>query len=82
MEDFHVLECPNCGGGVIVHKNELNCCIFRHGTYKSSGEPINPHAPETECTRLLDSGVIEGCGKPFRAITVDGKVVLEVCGYL
>jgi hypothetical protein len=57
--------CPNCMGAVVVPVNMLNCKIFRHGTHKISREPINPHASEPECRRLVKEGLIEGCGKPF-----------------
>jgi hypothetical protein len=58
--------CPHCTGAVIVPPNMVNCKIFRHGIYKSSCLPINPHASKAECDRLFREGLIEGCGKPFR----------------
>ena len=32
------------------------------------GQQINPHAPQSECDRLVDRDLIWGCGKPFRLL--------------
>ena len=39
--DF-VIECPHCFTPVLIEK--INCAIFRHGTLKSNGQQIDPHA--------------------------------------
>jgi len=70
--------CPHCNGLVEVRANEINCTIFRHATLKSSGQQISPHAPKDECDKLLASGTINGCAKPFR---FDGTAV-TICGYI
>jgi len=61
-----ILECPHCGGTIVVHPSELHCRIFRHGVLRATGEPIHPHASREECERLVATGAILGCGGPFR----------------
>ena len=70
------VNCPHCQG--LVEIIELNCCIFRHGVFKDTDIQIDPHLIETECNRLVEQDLINGCGKPFRI--VDG--VVEICGYI
>lgn len=60
------VQCPSCGGGVWIAYNEINCAIFRHAVYKSNGQQIPPHSSAEECQRLIDSGLVDGCAKPFR----------------
>jgi DNA-directed RNA polymerase subunit RPC12/RpoP len=72
-----VVECPHCGDHVVIEA--LNCRIFRHATFKSTGVQLNPHASEAECTRTIADDLIYGCGKPFR-VDHDGKAV--VCDYI
>ena len=78
--DYYWFECPHCGGTVQVMKNEVNCTIFRHGTYRTTGAQMNPHTPEPECTRLAANHEINGCGKPFRVLV--NQNVAEICGYI
>lgn len=73
---MYIVICPHCGEYAIIV--EINCTIFRHGVYKTNMQPINPHASKEECERLLASGEIYGCGKPFK---YDGKNV-EICEYI
>jgi len=77
--DFHHVECPHCGGGIIIQTNELNCRIFRHGAYLTTMEPIPPHLPKEECDRLVLENRIAGCGKPFR---IDESLVAVICDYI
>ena len=44
--DF-VVECPHCKNPVLIEK--LNCAIFRHGSLKSDGQQIDPHASKELC---------------------------------
>lgn len=82
MEPFHQLICPHCHGMVIVMYHELNCRIFRHGIYLANGQPIPPHASESECAQLVANHLIAGCGKPFQVIQQDGLEVAVECGYI
>lgn len=77
-----VLVCPHCQGTVVVDPQELNCRIFRHGVFRTTGEPIHPHAPREECERLVAAGAIFGCGGPFRVErTAEGEHAV-VCDYI
>jgi hypothetical protein len=77
------LQCPHCQQYVIVRKNELNCCIFRHAAFLANLAPIPPHTSEAECVRLLAANLVVGCAKPFRVVVhADGTHTTEVCGYI
>tara|TARA_Y100000816_G_C25923381_1_gene481511 strand:- start:6 stop:242 length:237 start_codon:yes stop_codon:yes gene_type:complete len=65
MNEYIIVNCPNCGDYIQIFKNEINCKIFRHGILKSSGKQINPHLKKSLCDKLLNEGKIYGCGKPF-----------------
>lgn len=80
--EFYIFTCPYCEGTILVHRNELNCRIFRHGVFKANQEQIPPHLCKEECDRLAATGLIDGCGKPFRVEGngTDAKVV--VCDYI
>jgi hypothetical protein len=79
---FYMVECPHCQGGFIIAKNEINCGIFRHGTMKVTGQPINPHESQAECDRLVREDLIRGCGKPFRVERNGEAIIVAVCGYI
>ena len=75
-----IVICPHCNEFVII--NELNCCIFRHGILKNTGEQMNPHASKQECDDLKKNDLIFGCGKPFK-ITFNGEnAIVENCDYI
>ena len=75
---MYVAICPHCDGVFIVEKFELNCKIFRHGSFKSSNEPIPPHSSKLLCDSWASNGLIWGCGKPF---IFDGSVT-KICDYI
>ena len=75
-----IIKCPHCNEFVII--NELNCKIFRHGVFKTSGEQIPPHLEKKKCDELETNGVIYGCGKPFKIDVVNGKWVVSICDYI
>ena len=77
-DDYYYFNCPHCGVMCQVHKNDIRCTIFRHGIYKKDSSFVNPHASKEECEKIIKSGVIYGCGKPF---IFDGKSV-KICGYI
>ena len=60
------IACPHCGGMVHIPATQINCNVFRHAFFKSTGLQIDPHTPKLECDRLLHEDLIWGCGKPFR----------------
>lgn len=72
--------CPNCNDYVILEK--LNCCIFRHGVYKHNLQQIHPHLPENECKKVVEHGLIYGCGKPFKIIIFNNELKAEICEYI
>lgn len=73
---------PDCRLLVIIDPKEINCAIFRHGVYKKNGCQIPPHAPKSHCDQVFAQGLIYGCGKPFKLIKTDGKIVEVVCDYI
>jgi hypothetical protein len=62
-----IIECPHCN--ITIFVEALNCRIFRCGILKLNGTQIDPHLNQNGCERL--SGLIYGCGKPFR---------IDICG--
>ena len=82
MEPFMILSCPHCESSVIVASSEINCGIFRHGVYKSTFQPIDPHLPKNQCDQLVQSDKIYGCGKPFRIRKTNEETIIEICDYL
>lgn len=76
--DDHEIECPHCGGMLLIRASDINCTIFRHGVWKHTNEPIGPHTSKDECDRLVAENLIRGCGRPF---TFDGSVV-RICDYI
>lgn len=79
-EDVDVVNCPHCGGAVVIL--ELNCKIFRHGTFIKDGKQINPHEIKELCDIYVKENLIYGCGKPFK-VTKEGKEYkAEICDYI
>ena len=67
-DNYYTFACPHCDDMIIVHKDDVNCAIFRHGQFKRDGSVINPHAPKDYCIDIVKKKLIYGCGKPFRLI--------------
>ena len=61
---------------------ELNCRIFRHGVFIKTNEQIPPHSSKKECEYYIKNNLIFGCGKPFKIIEVNNKLIPEICGYI
>lgn len=87
--EFYTFSCPHCKGCIEVHRNEVNCHIFRHGyTYHLENgtivldSQINPHASKEECDRLISENKIIGCGKPFRLTRKEDNYMVEICEYI
>jgi hypothetical protein len=82
MTDFYEFKCPHCQGDIIVHKNEINCCIFRHAILKSNYQQIDPHLPKDKCDALVREDLVYGCAKPFRIRIDNHRFVIEICDYI
>jgi hypothetical protein len=83
-KDF-VVECPHCFTPVLIEK--INCAIFRHGTLKSNGQQISPHALKELCDFYIEKDSINGCGKPFQIIINpdpknDNNLIAIKCEYI
>jgi len=85
-----IIKCPHCESMVLI--DQLNCRIFRHGVFKSTGIQINPHLSQSECERLFRANQIYGCGRPFRIDIINNnnnnnnpkhsQIVANKCGYI
>ena len=80
--NLYRFKCPHCDLYIEVHKNEINCQIFRHAAYKKDLLYINPHASKEVCTNLAETGQIVGCAKPFKLTNKNGKFIVEICDYI
>ena len=81
-DQFYIFQCPQCQDFIMVKDNELNCRIFRHGVYKDTFQPINPHAPQSLCQQLLVADQIYGCGRPFQIVDRQGQLYSQCCPYI
>lgn len=79
---YYTFMCPHCLQFILVHKNDLNCRIFRHAVYKKNFQPISPHSTKEVCDELLNTNQIFGCSKPFRIIELNGSLFVEGCPYI
>ncbi len=76
-----IISCPHCDQNILVMEKEINCAIFRHGSYKINLKQINPHEKKEECDRLAKEDLIFGCGKPFRIIKEEEYKAI-ICDYI
>lgn len=74
-------QCPHCFLDIHVVKNELNCCIFRHGVYKKTYKQVDPHLKKEMCDELVKKDLVIGCCKPFEVIKKGDKLFVQVCEY-
>jgi hypothetical protein len=49
---------------------------------KGTGTQIDPHTNKETCDYLFTNGLIHGCGKPFRIIVSNDKMIVEICEYI
>lgn len=76
-----LVKCPHCNSFIFIE--QINCAIFRHGIFKSNGEQIPPHSSKMECDAFVESGLIYGCGKPFKVLVdVNGALIAVPCDYV
>jgi hypothetical protein len=77
------VKCPHTLCGITIQIVALNCAIFRCGVFKATGRQVDPHLPKRECDALIASGLIYGCGGPFRVYpTETGAFESVVCDYI
>ena len=71
---FLMFQCPHedCGATIIVHRQEVNCAIFR------CSPTLNPHASKSECEAVIITKL--GCAKPFKVNTE--TMTAECCDYI
>jgi hypothetical protein len=80
--NYIVVTCPHCQEYVFVYLKEFNCKIFRHGTFKTTLKQIEPHLSKEKCDLLKSKDLIYGCGKPFKLVEKEGKILAEICDYI
>jgi len=75
-----LIECPHCKQYILIEK--LNCRIFRHGTMKTNGHQIDPHASKELCDFYIEKNMINGCGKPFQIVNSNNEFIAIICDYI
>jgi G:T-mismatch repair DNA endonuclease (very short patch repair protein) len=80
MSEEPIVICPHCKEFVLIEK--INCAIFRHGCFKSSGKQIKSHLSKELCDFYIEKNLIYGCGRPFKIINNNGKLETEICDYI
>ena len=75
-----IVQCPHCQEFVEIL--EINCAIFRHAIFKSTGQQIDPHTPKNLCEQYIKDNLIYGCGKPFKVILNNKLLSVEICEYI
>ena len=84
----HVFICLHCQQPFVIHGNDFNCRILRHGVFKENLQPIPPHATKDECNALVQSGTIYGCAGPLQIVAGggagggDGAWDVVICDYI
>ncbi len=75
-----IVLCPHCLVPILIE--QLNCCIFRHGTFIKTGQQIPPHSSKIECDNYIAQHLIYGCGKPFKIVKTHAEYNAVVCEYI
>jgi hypothetical protein len=75
-----IFNCPHCNIPVLI--SQLNCRIFRHGVFISTGEQINPHSSQHLCDEYVKNKLIYGCGRPFQIINEASTYKAVICDYI
>jgi len=75
-----IVKCPKCCQEIIIE--EINCRIFRHAIFKSTGEQMNPHASKTECDEAVVKDIVYGCAAPFIIDLSGNEWVASSCDYI
>lgn len=75
-----IVICPHCLVPILIE--QLNCCIFRHGTFIKTGQQIPPHSSKIDCDKYINHNLIYGCGNPFKIIKKNTEYYAVVCDYI
>lgn len=81
IDNIYRFECPNCNIIIEVHKNQINCQIFRCGIMKQNGQQVNQHASKQHCDNLIEKDMVWGCCKPFKFFHENPPYV-DTCDYI
>ena len=81
-ENKIILTCPHCEHFILIHRNEINCAIFRHAAFKENFTQVNPHMPKDQCDQLIALDKVFGCAKPFKIINQNDNYVAIPCDYI
>jgi hypothetical protein len=76
----NIINCPHCKIPIFIE--EVNCGIFRHGVLIATNEQIPPHSSKAKCDYYIINNLIFGCGKPFKIIKVNNKLIPKNCDYI
>jgi len=82
MTEYYIFTCLHCNEPFIIYSNELNCRILRHGAYRDTLKPIEPHASKSVCDELAKNYKIIGCGKPLQIVGDEPNLKIIVCDYI
>ena len=63
-----VFECPHCNKFILVHRNEINCGIFRCAFNTNTFQQCNPHLTQQQMKVELERDGVVGCGQPFEIV--------------
>lgn len=74
-----IVTCPHCSTPVVIE--QVNCAIFRHAAWRTTLEPVPPHATKTELETWASEGKIHGCARPFRLIPRPRQAPSEAIEY-
>lgn len=75
-----IILCPHCN--TYIEIEQINCAIFRHGVFKVNNIQIDPHLDKISCEKLINSGLIYGCGRPFKIENINNVLVATICEYI
>ena len=79
-QEAMIFNCPHCNLLIEVLTKDIACGIFRHGTFISNGNQMDPNSNKQLCDTMVQEQKIYGCGKPFR-IDLNSKEV-TICDYI
>ena len=75
---YIIRTCPTCNFMIQIFKSDLNCRIFRHGSFIDSKKQIPPHCSKQEVDQWIAENKIYGCGQPF---VIDKELKILACDW-